>query len=104
LNANEPSELKLLKRIIRFQLKIHENTNISYNYIAWHSGLPSYLWRLWKDELGRRGITWQRFLRILSLHTKDIVDWALYDRLGWAELIKRITMSIESYSRGAPSG
>jgi len=105
LNANEP---RIPKKIIRFELKTYRNTNINYNYIIWHRGLAfdvaSRLWRSWKDELKRRGITWQDFLEILSLHTKDIVDWAIYDRIGWDELVKRIATSIDSYSRGVSSG
>jgi DNA (cytosine-5)-methyltransferase 1 len=61
--------------------------------------LPKYLWLCWKDELKERGITWQRFLRILRLKTADIIAWGLKDSISWEELVKRLEDAINSYSR-----
>lgn len=61
--------------------------------------LPSYLWRYWKDKLVGHGYTWQKFLRILRLHTSDIILWAIYDKLSWSDLVGRIIDSIEMYRR-----
>jgi len=33
------------------------------------------------------GVMWQKFLRILSLYIKDVVNWAMYDRVGWGDTL-----------------
>jgi len=101
----EPRDIKSFIKSVRSSLG-GGIPDIDYDSLAvWgFNKFPKYLWEAWRGELGRRGVTWQKFLRILSLHTKDIVDWALYDRLGWAELVKRITISIDSYSGSGSAG
>jgi len=97
-----PEESRDLKNFIRsVRASLGGGPDIDYDSLAvWSfNRFPKYLWSFWSDELRKRGITWQKFLRILSLHTKDIVDWAIYDRIEWDELVKRISMSIENYSR-----
>jgi len=49
------------------------------------------------ESVEERGITWQRFLRILRLRT-DVIDWALRDTLTWNEFVKRVERSIDRYS------
>lgn len=97
----EPKEIKDLIRLVRTRMggEIGKN-NIDYDsFSVWSfNRLPKYLWEQWKDELKERGITWQRFLKILRLHTVDMVEWALYDRLGWTDLIEKIERNIEKYS------
>jgi len=97
----EPVELKELMRVVRTRISGENKDNdIDYDSLAvWSfNKLPKYLWEQWKSDLKGRGITWQKFLRILKLHTIDIIEWALRDTLSWHELIKRIEKSIDNYS------
>jgi len=96
----EPKNIKELVKIVRMRLG-GGSPDIDYDSLSvWSfNELPKYLWEAWKAELKERGITWQKFLRILSLHTIDLVEWGVYDRLEWTELIKRIEATIENYSK-----
>lgn len=95
----EPKDVKEFIKAVRTWLG-GGNPDVDYDSLSvWSfNRLPKYLWEFWEEDLKKRGITWQKFLRILSLHTIDIVEWALYDRLGWVELVKRIETTIETYS------
>jgi len=95
----EPKDVKEMIKSVRAMLG--GDGNVDYDSLSvWaFNKLPKYLWRYWGNELRQRGITWQKFLKILKLHTSDIVAWALHDQLGWAELVKRLVQSIEAYSR-----
>ena len=104
----EPVELKKLIKTVRERLASEGSAeDIDYDSLSvWSfNRLPKYLWKWWKDELKIRGITWQKFLRILKLHTLDMIEWALRETLSWEELVKRIDTSIENYSsRGDING
>jgi len=98
---NEPVEIKKLIRVVR--AGIGGNADIEgfdYDSLAvWaFNRLPQYLWNVWRNELRQRGVTWQRFLRILRMHTLDMVEWALKDSMPWQELVRRIEKSIDRYS------
>ena len=95
----EPRDIKNFIKSVRAGLG--GSANVDYDSLAvWSfNRLPKYLWEFWRDELKKRGITWQMFLRLLNLHTLDVVEWAIYDRLGWVDLVKRITATIENYSK-----
>ncbi len=58
------------------------------------STLPEYLWDIWKDELGKKGFTHQKFLRLMKYRTDDMLLW-VYDRIPWRELVDRIIESME---------
>jgi len=45
------------------------------------------------------GYTWQKFLRVLKLHTNDIILWALESKISWKELVSRITDTLRRYRR-----
>jgi len=97
----EPVEIKELMRAVRARMyKEGGCSDIDHDSLAvWSfNRLPKYLWEQWKADLKERNITWQKFLRILKLHTLDIIEWALRDSLMWSELVKRIKKSINNYS------
>jgi len=97
----EPVELKELIRVVRARMgREGSRSDIDYDSLAvWSfNRLPKYLWDQWKNELKGRGITWQKFLRILKLHTLDMIEWALRDTLTWLELVRRIESSVTNYS------
>jgi hypothetical protein len=99
LLPEEPKDIKeLIKRV---RVISGDEGNIDWDsFSAWaFNRLPKYLWGYWGEELRRKGITWQKFLKIMKLHTSDIVAWALYDQLEWGEVIRRMERTIETYSK-----
>jgi len=98
----EPVEIKEFIQVVRARLG--GGADVDYDFLAvWaFNRLPKYLWNEWKDELKQRGTTWQKFLRILRVHTLDMVEWALRGSMPWPELVRRVEESIDRYS--APSG
>ena len=96
-----PPEPQDIKSFIREQRKQWGNIpDIDCDALAvWaFNKLPSYLWRHWKQHLEPRGYTWQKFLKVLRYVTNDIIEWALYDRITWNELISKIVHVLERYS------
>ncbi len=60
--------------------------------VAWFGNrLPSYLWKEsgWSKPLKEQGFNWQSFLKILSLHKKDMISWSR-DSITWNELLLKI--------------
>jgi len=97
----EPIEIKEFVKVVRRRLTVSgSSSDVDYDSLAvWSfNRLPKYLWEQWKTDLKSRGITWQKFLRILKLHTIDMIEWALRDSLSWNELVKRIENSVNNYS------
>ena len=94
----EPQEIKLLIKNVRERLG--SGNDIDYDSLAvWSfNRLPKYLWKHWKEDLKRRGISWQKFLRILRFRTLDIIEWSLKESVTWEELVKRIESTINKYS------
>ena len=53
--------------------------------------LPSYLWKEggWSEPLKKEGYNWQSFLKILSLHKKDMIRWS-WSSLSWKDFLLKI--------------
>ena len=53
--------------------------------------IPSYLWKEggWSKPLKSMGYNWQSFLKILSLHKKEMIKWSR-NKLSWKELLVKI--------------
>ena len=53
--------------------------------------LPSYLWRDggWSKPLKAEGYNWQSFLKILSLHKKEMIKWSR-DAISWKEFLVKL--------------
>ena len=97
----EPTEIKELIQAVRVRMGGESSySDVDHDSLAvWSfNRLPKYLWEQWKNDLRERGITWQKFLRILKLHTLDIIEWALRESMTWPELVKKIEKSIDNYS------
>lgn len=97
-----PPEPEEIKEFIKKQRgKLSSEPDINHDSLAvWYlNKLPSYLWRYWKTYLEDAGYTWQKFVKVMKYATDDIIDWALYDNLGWEELVKRLTRLLERYAR-----
>jgi hypothetical protein len=100
LTPKEPTEVKELIVTVRARLGAGDDINWDSLAVWSFNRLPRYLWSCWEEELKGRGITWQRFLRILKLRTVDIIEWSLRGSISWEELVKRVEATIDSYSRG----
>jgi len=102
MELNVPPEPREIKESIKKYRSVMSSipTDIEYDSLAvWYNNkLSSYLWRHWKSVLESYGYTWQRFTKVIKHATEDIIEWALYDKLGWVELVKRLETLLERYS------
>lgn len=93
-----PEPLEIKERIISIRATLMDERGKSIrwdNLAVWaFNMLPKYLWKYWKRELIREGITWQDFLSILKYETKYIRSWA-FGRLSWRKLMREIIESLE---------
>jgi len=55
--------------------------------------LPSYLWKNggWSKPLKEEGYNWQSFLKILSLHKKEMIRWSR-NALSWKEFLLKLLL------------
>ena len=58
--------------------------------------LPSYIWKNggWSKPLKDEGYNWQSFLKILSLHKKDMIRWSK-NTISWKDLLLGIQDTIK---------
>ena len=58
--------------------------------------LPSYLWKEggWSKPLKASGYNWQSFLKILSLHKKDMIRWSR-NAISWRDLLLKIEETVK---------
>jgi len=58
--------------------------------------LPSYLWKEggWSKPLKEAGYNWQSFLKILSLHKKEMIKWSR-NALSWKEFLLKVQDTIK---------
>ena len=94
----EPAEIKALRRSVRKRVGGIDDVDSDSLAVWSFNRLPKYLWQQWKERLKSKGITWQKFLRIMKLHTIDMIEWALENSLSWEEFVRRIENTIEKYS------
>ncbi len=67
------------------------------NITMWFGNrLPSYLWKEsgWSKPLKAEGYSWQSFLKILSLHKKDMIKWSR-NTLSWNDFLLKIQETIK---------
>jgi len=90
----ESYEIKNFILAVRSQLD--KNTMINWDSMAVWAGnrIPQYLWSAWRNELTKRGFTWQKFLRLMKYRTEDAILWA-HDRISWMEFVEKIIESID---------
>ena len=86
-------------------LSLKNQTNEQYNKKDWKldsllvwfgNRLPSYLWKEagWSKPLKEAGFNWQSFLKLLSLHKKDMIQWSR-NGITWNELLIKIEGTIK---------
>ena len=94
-----PEPLEIKRRILRIRESLtsrHGRSSIRWDNLAvWAFNLlPKYLWRYWRKDLMREGITWQDFLSFLRYETAHIRRWA-FGTLSWKQLMDRIIQELE---------
>lgn len=101
-HPKEPLDIKLFIKEVRNK-SVNSASNIDWDSLAvWYlNRLPSYLWKNWKNELEKKRYTWQKFLKVIKLHTGDAILWALKDELSWEAFLKEIIKTLERYGEGA---
>lgn len=99
----EPKDVKLFIKEVRSRAsaEVTSRNDIDWDSLAvWYlSKLPSYLWKQWKNELEKEGYTWQKFLKVIKLHTNDTVLWALKEEISWDVFAKRVMATLERYAK-----
>jgi len=83
----EPMMLKerLIEQKIGIEMKLDSLT------LWFGNRLPSYLWKDggWSKPLKEEGYSWQSFLKILSLHKKEMISWSR-NKLSWNDFLLKI--------------
>ena len=90
-----PPEPKILKKQFMKQKKGIE-MKIDSLTLWFGNRLPSYLWKDggWSKPLKAEGYNWQSFLKILSLHKKEMIKWSR-DTLSWKDFLLKIQDTIK---------
>jgi len=96
-----PPEPKDIKEFIKRQRDKFSIPDVDHDSLAvWYlNKLPSYLWKHWKGELEKEGYTWQKFLKVIKLHTNDAVLWALNEELSWSDFIENVMATLKRYGK-----
>ena len=90
-----PPEPKKLKKQFILQMK---DLELKFDSLSLWFGnkLPSYIWKNggWSKPLKDEGYSWQSFLKILSLHKKDMIRWSK-NSISWRDLLLGIQDTIK---------
>jgi hypothetical protein len=90
----EPIEVKNF--ILAVQSRLGKNNTVNWDSTAVWAGnkVPQYLWSYWRNELTKKGFTWQKFLMLMKYRTDDAILWA-NNRITWGEFANKILGAIE---------
>jgi hypothetical protein len=89
-----PPEPVSLKR--QFQAQKREVGLKFDSLVLWFGNkLPSYLWKEggWSSKMKEEGYSWQGFLKIISLHKKELIRWSA-GSMTWKELLLQLQETI----------
>jgi len=95
MNLSIPPEPLLLKKQSAVQ-KRKRDWDIDGLVLWFGNRLPSYLWKEggWSEPLKEEGYSWQSFLKILSLHKKEMIRWSR-DAISWKEFLTALQDTIK---------
>jgi len=97
LPCPEPVEIK--KKILELRSRMGPEINPDSDSLAvWYGNrVLGYLWTecRWKTILGKKGCTWQRFLKLMRYHTTDMVSW-MAGRISWDEFVRKLIEDVKS--------
>ena len=90
-----PPEPKMLKKQFMEQKK-EIGSKLDSLTLWFGNRLPSYLWKNggWSKPLKAEGYNWQSFLKILSLHKREMIKWS-GNTLTWREFLFKIQDTIK---------
>lgn len=89
----EPVEIK--KQILELRGSLGSNNKIDWKLAVWYGNrIPQYLWGAWKEELAKKGFTWQKFLKLLRYRTDDAFLWVAGE-MSWRDFMKKVLESLE---------
>ncbi|MCK5636585.1 MAG: hypothetical protein KAH91_04110 [Thermoplasmatales archaeon] len=96
MRLSRPPEPVALKKQSKKQ-KNERDWKIDSLVLWFGNRLPSYLWKEggWSKPLKDAGFNWQSFLKILSLHKKDMIQWSR-GGITWNELLFKIEETIKN--------
>ncbi len=90
LRDDEPLEIK--KDIKDLISRMRDETWDYQSLGVWAANkIPQYLWTDldWKSPLKEDDWTWQRFLKMMSHHTNDLIRW-VSNEMTWKDVIKTL--------------
>lgn len=92
---SKPPEPRILKKQSQTSSP-EKDWKLDSLFIWFGNKLPSYLWKEggWSTTLKKEGFNWQSFLKILSLHKKDMIQWSR-NGITWNELLIKIEETIK---------
>ena len=94
----EPMEIKMQIHEDMKHLGSEYNSINSDPLALWYGNkIPSYLWKTcgWRNVLGNKGYTWQKFLKKMKYRTEDALLW-IKGNSTWEEFTKKILDSLEN--------
>jgi hypothetical protein len=94
MNLFIPPEPLILKRQSKNQKEREWDID---SLVLWFGNrLPTYLWNDagWSKPLKAEGYNWQSFLKILSLHKKEMIRWSR-NALSWKEFLIKLQETIK---------
>jgi len=97
MGLNPPKEpIEIKKQILELRSRLGSDNEIDWNSLAvWYGNrIPQYLWGAWKGELGKKGFTWQKFLKLLRYRTDDAFLWVA-GKMSWGDFMKEVLESLE---------
>lgn len=88
--------MEIKKQILELRGRLGADNKIDWNSLAvWYGNrIPRYLWGAWKEELGKKGFTWQKFLKLLRYRTDDAFLWVA-GKMTWTIFTKKVLESLE---------
>ena len=85
----EPREVKDWIKMLAQKASGHEEINWDSLNVWYGNKLPKYLWNEWKGELSLSGFNWQKFLKLMSFRTDQIILWSS-NKIPWENLVREI--------------
>ena len=89
----EPTAIKAVLSALRAQEKDKQKINWSATYIWSGNQLPLYLWEKWRNDLNKKGFSWQSFLRIIKSRNYEAILWA-HEKISWNEFVSELIDAI----------
>ncbi len=87
-------------RDLKYSIKLLMSTSAGATAVWYGNKVQSYIYRGWRDELERRGISWRSFLKVMSTLTDALERWAK-DEMSWEELLSLIERAFKVETRSS---